>query len=116
MNLNRILPKDTLHGVGGDTLSFGDLAQALATLTVLLDGEIVQYQGISADVLSFEAGAPHAGAHSLDDQVALEFGDGADDDNDSPAQWAGGIDAFPEGDELDLESAQFIQNLQEVAS
>jgi hypothetical protein len=114
MNLDWILAKDTLHGGSGNTMSFGDLAQALATLTVLLDGEIVQYQGISADV--FEAGAPHAGGHSLDDQVAFKFGDGADDDNDSPAQWAGGIDAFPEGDELDLESAQFIQNLQEVAS
>jgi hypothetical protein len=85
MNLDWILAKDTLHGGSGNTMSFGDLAQALATLTVLLGGEIIQYQGISADVLSFKTSAPHAGAHSLDDQVALEFGNGADDDNDGPA-------------------------------
>ena len=40
----------------------------LAALTVLLDGGAVQDQGSSADSLAVEAGAPHAGAHSLDDE------------------------------------------------
>jgi hypothetical protein len=48
-------------------VAFGDLAKALAMLTVSLDGSVVEDQRISADVLVFEAGAPHAGAHSLDD-------------------------------------------------
>ena len=32
---------------------------------------------ITADVLAFETGAPHAGAHPFDDQVALQLSDGA---------------------------------------
>ena len=82
-------------------MAFGDLPDALATLTVLLDGGVVQYQRSSADVLAFEPGAPHAGAHPFDDQVAFQFGDGADDDHDGPAQRAAGIDIFPEADVLD---------------
>jgi hypothetical protein len=34
----------------------------------------------ASDLAAFEAGAPHAGAHPFDNQVAFEFGDGADDD------------------------------------
>ena len=52
--------------------------------------------------VAFKARAPHAGAHSLDDQVAFEFGDGADDHDESAAQRATGVDIFPEADELRL--------------
>ena len=82
-------------------MAFGDLAEALALAAVSLDCGVVQYQRIAADVLAFEPGAPHAGAHPLDDQVAFQFGDGADDDHDGPAQRAAGIDIFPEADVLD---------------
>ncbi len=85
-------------------MAFGDLAEALATLTVSLDGGIIQDQWVAADVLAFETGAPHAGAHPLDDQVAFQFGDGADDDDDGPAQRAAGVDIFPEADVLDVEA------------
>lgn len=34
----------------------------------------------ASDPAAFEAGAPHAGAHPFDNQVACEFGDGADAD------------------------------------
>jgi hypothetical protein len=50
---------------------------------------------------AFKAGAPHAGAHPLDDQVALELGDGADDDDQGAPQWAAGVDLLAETDELD---------------
>ena len=67
-------------------MAFCDLSDALALAAVSLDGGVVQYQWIAADMLAFEPGAPHAGAHPLDDQVAFQFSDGADDDHDSPAQ------------------------------
>ena len=64
----------------------GDLSDALTTLTVLLDGEVVQHERSSADPLAFKACAPHAGAHPLDDQTAFQLGDGADDHDDGAAQ------------------------------
>ena len=76
----------------------GDLSKTQAALTVLLDGEIVQAQRSSADVLAFQAGAPHAGAHPLDDQAAFEFGGGADDHDESTAQRAAGVDLLAETD------------------
>ena len=81
-----------LYGSRRDAMAFGDLAKALATLTILLDGGAVQYQRSSADALAVEAGAPHAGAHPLDDQDAFQLSDGADDDHDGAAQRAAGVD------------------------
>src|ERR1019366_3903438 len=75
-------------------MAFSDLTDTLAMLTVSLDGEVIQDQRIAADVLAFRPGAPHAGAHPLDNQVAFEFGDCTDDDHDGPAQRAAGIDIF----------------------
>ena len=75
-------------------MALGDLADALALAAVSLYGGVVQHQRIAADVLAFEPGAPHAGAHSLDNQVAFQFSDGADDDHDGPAQRAAGVDIF----------------------
>jgi hypothetical protein len=66
-------------------------------------------------MLSFELGAPHAGAHPLDDQIPFQLGDGADDHHHRPPQRSAGVDIFPEADELDLEMIQFIQDLKEVA-
>ena len=70
--------------------------------------------GLPADVAAFEPGAPHAGAHPLDDQVAFELGDGADDDHDGAAQRPAGVDLFTETDELDFEAVQLVQNFKEV--
>jgi hypothetical protein len=86
----------------------------LATLAVSLDGEVIEDQRISADVLSFKPGAPHAGAHSLDDQVAFQLGDCADDDHDGPAQRTASIDILPEADVLDFQPVQFVQDIEEV--
>jgi hypothetical protein len=66
-------------------MSPGDLAQALPALAVREDGSMVQNKWRASDVLAFETGAPHSGAHSLDDQVALKFSDGANDDDDGAA-------------------------------
>jgi len=40
-----LLAKDTLHSCGRDAMTLGDLSDALATLTVLLDSDVVQYEG-----------------------------------------------------------------------
>ena len=95
-------------------MPFGDLTDTLAVLTVSLDGEVIQDQGSSTDLLSFEPGTPHSGAHSLDDQIAFQFSDGADDDHDSPAQRSAGIDVFPRADVLDLETTELVQDLEEM--
>ena len=95
-------------------MALGDLAKALSTAAVLLDSGMVQYQRIAADVLTFEAGAPHAGADPLNDQATFEFGDGADDHNDGSAQRATCVDVFPEADVLDPQPVQFIKHIQKV--
>jgi len=48
------------------------------------------------NALSFQPGAAHAGAHSLDDQIAFEFRDGTDDDHHGPAQRSASVNVFPE--------------------
>ena len=102
--LGRELSQHTLYSGRRNAMAFGDLSDALALAAVALDGGVVQYQRIAADVLALKPGAPHAGAHPLDDQIAFQFGNGADDDHDGPAQRAAGIDIFPEADVLDLKT------------
>jgi hypothetical protein len=92
----------------------GDLSDALALAAVLLDGGTVQYQRLAADVLPFETSAPHAGADPLDDQAALEFGDGADDHDKSAAQRAAGVEIFPEADVLNPDPIQLVQDIKEM--
>jgi F420-0:gamma-glutamyl ligase-like protein len=95
-------------------MALGDLADALALAAVALDSGTIQLQRIAADMLAFEPCAPHAVAHPLDDQVAFELGDGADDDHDGPAQRAADVDVFPEAGELDLETVELVENIEEV--
>jgi hypothetical protein len=66
-------------------------------------------------MLAFKTGAPHAGAHPLDDEAALELGNSADDDDDSPAQRAGRVDALPERDELYLQVVQLVEHGEKMA-
>ena len=63
---------------------------------------------------AFEPGTAHAGFHSLDDQVALEFCDRADDHGQGAAQRAACVDLFAERDELDFETAQFVEDFEEM--
>ena len=64
--------------------------------------------------VDLQAGAPHAGAHSFDDQATFEFRDGPDDNYDGPAQGVGGVDIFAEADVLDLETVELVQDFKEV--
>jgi len=66
-------------GGAANQIALRQLAQAVPSLTVPLDGGAIENQGFPSDVSAFELGAPHAGAHSLDNQTALQFSDGADD-------------------------------------
>ncbi len=63
---------------------------------------------------TFELGPAHAGAHPLDNQVAFQFSNGADNRYDRPTQRAAGIDLLAEADKLDVEMIQFIQHFEEV--
>ena len=92
----------------------GDRTKAEALSAVTLDSGVVEFKRLTSDVLAFELGAPHAGADSLDDQAALQFGDDGDDYHDGPAQRPAGIDIFPERDVLDVEVIQFVQGCEEV--
>jgi len=93
---------------------FCDLAQALAILKVFLDSCVIEYQWVAADVLAFEACAPHSGAHAFHYKVAFEFGDGADDDNDSPSQRTGSVDVLSEADVFDVEAVELVEDIEEV--
>jgi len=52
--------------------------------------------------------------HPLDDQATLQLSDGADDDDNRPAQRTAGVDLFAEGDELDVQPVQLVQHIEEV--
>ena len=80
-------------------------------MAITQDGLSVQNECGATDGSAFQFGAPHAGAHSFDDQVAFQFSDRTDDDDDGPAQRTGGIDLLAEAGELDVEPAQFIEHL-----
>lgn len=51
---------------------------------------------------------------SLRDRDPGDAGPGADDDHDSTAQRAAGIDLLPEADELDAQVVELVEHLQEV--
>jgi hypothetical protein len=65
-------------------------------------------------VPSFELGASHAGAYPFADQVAFEFCDRSDDDDDGAAQRAAGVDLFAEADVLNTLLIELIKKLKEV--
>ena len=85
-------------------------------LAILLNSGMVELQRMVADVPAFEASSPHAGAHSLDDEVALKLSDGADDDHDGSAQRTAGVDLLAETDELDAYPVQVVEHIEEVTS
>jgi hypothetical protein len=48
----------------------------------LEDSNPIDVERTTADMPAFQPGTTHAGAHSFDDEISLEFGDGPDDDDD----------------------------------
>ena len=96
-------------------MGLGDLAKAVASSPITQHSSPIYIQWPAADVLAFEPGAAHAGPDALDDEVALELGDGADDDHNRAAQRAARVEVLTEADELDLEVVELVQHLEEVA-
>lgn len=92
----------------------GDLAQALAEPPVAKDGFPIEVERLSADAPALELGPAHAGADTFDDQVPFELGDRTDDDNDGAAQRAAGVDLLAEADELDAQTIELVEHLEEV--
>ena len=74
-----------MDGSPGGAVGSCQLALAVPVLAVFEDCFAIWLERPSADVAAFEAGSPHAGADALNDQVAFELGDGADDHYDGPA-------------------------------
>ena len=99
-----------------DAIKPGELAQALATAAIADEGVAIDVEWRPADTLALQPGAAHAGAYPLDDQVAFQFGDGADDHDDGAAQRAAGIDVLAEADELDVEVAELVEYLQKCVT
>ena len=105
-----------MNAGAGDAVSLGDLAETVAVLAVPNDAFTVEIKRPASDVPALELGAPHAGAHPFDDQVAFKLRDGADDDDDGAAKRATGVDLLPKADELDLQPVELVQHLEEVTS
>ncbi len=90
-----------MDGGPGDAVEFCEFAQAHAGGAVTENAGAIDLDRLAADVPAFEAGPAHAGAHALYYKVALELGDGADDDHHGPAERPAGVDVLAEADELD---------------
>src|ERR1035441_567736 len=90
------------------------LIQALTVLPVAEDGGSIWDQSFPSDVPAFELGPPHAGAHPLDDEAALQLRDRTNDNSDRPAQGTASVDRFAEANELYGEPVQFVEHLEEV--
>ena len=109
-----MLAEHAVDGGTGDQVALGQLTEALAALTVVKDGGAIENKRLPSDVPAFQFGAAHPGPYPLDDQVALQLGDSADDDHNRAAQRPSGVDLFAEADELDVQPVQLIQHLKEV--
>src|ERR1035441_5214868 len=113
-NSGDLLTEHAVDGGAGHKVALCQLAQALPVLPAAEDRGSIEDQGFATDVPAFELSASHYGAHPLDDQAAFQFCDCTDDDHNGPAERAAGIDLFPEADELDIQSVQFIEHFEEV--
>ena len=106
--------KDAVDSGARDKMALRQLTETLSALPILKDGRAIENKGLASDVAAFELCPPHAGPDPFDDQVALQFGDRSDDDDNSSAQRTSGIDLLAEADELDVEPVQLIEHLEEV--
>src|SRR5271155_5111052 len=104
-----VLAEHAVDGGAGDTIALGQLAQTLALLAIPPDSSTIEFEGLAPDVAALELCSAHAGAHPLDDQVALQFRDRSDDDHHRPTQRTAGIDLFAEAYELDVEPVQVVE-------
>jgi hypothetical protein len=91
-----------------------DVGQAIAAVAVPEDCNPVDLEWTSADVPALQPGATHSCPYPFDDEIALQFGDRSDDDDDGPSERAAGIEILPEANELDAEVVEFVQHFEEV--
>lgn len=110
----RLLLKHTVDGGSGDRVGLRQLSEAAVELAITDYGGTIDLQRRSAHGTSFEAGAAHAGAHPLDDQVAFELGDCSYDHDGGAAQRSASVDLLAEAQELDVEPVQLVEHFEEV--
>src|SRR5258707_4105121 len=98
----------------GHTISLGQLSQTLTASPVREDGTSIKVQRLAADVPAFQPRSSHAGAHSLDDEIAFQFCDGRDDDDERAAQRTARVEVLAEAEELHIQPTEFIEHFEEV--
>src|SRR3954465_842343 len=109
--------EDAADGGFRDAVDGGDLLERVAELVaVVADLLGVNGERRPPDLAAIELGAAHAALDSFHDQAALELGDSADDDQQSPAHGSSGIDVLAQRDELDVDALELVEQLEEVAS
>ena len=87
---------------------------AVPPLTITLDGGVVELERLSSNVLAIQSGMPHSSANSLADQVAIEFGDRADEDCEAGTLWTACVNPLSQTAKLNAESVEYVEYLQEV--
>ena len=93
----------------------GQFGEAVSLCPVAPQGLVIDVERWASDALAFQPGTPHAGFNTLDNEVALQFGNRADDDHHGSAQRPAGVDVLPEGNKLEAEMVEFVEHFQEVA-
>ena len=114
-NSGYLLTQHPMDSRSAHQMGLRQLTQALTVLPIAEDGGPIKNQSFAPDMPAFELGSPHPGAHPLDDKAALQLRDGADDHHDRSSQRTAGVDLFAEADELDVQSDQLVQHLEEVS-
>ena len=68
-----MLAEHSMDSRAADQVGLRQLSQAMALLAITEDGGPIKDQSLPSDMPAFELGPPHAGAHPLDDQAALQL-------------------------------------------
>jgi hypothetical protein len=109
-----LLANHAMDGSPGDAITFRQLAKTLTLVAIAQDAMAIEVEWLTPDGTALELRPSHAGAHSLDDQVAFQLGDGSNNHYHRATQRAAGVDLFAEGDEFDVEAVQLVQSFKEV--
>jgi hypothetical protein len=96
-------------------MCIGDLSKAESANTVADDSSAIDFEWSTSDPSAFELRSAHARSDPLDNKVALELGDGSDDDDHRSTERTTGVDVLAEADELDVVVAEIIEYFEEVA-
>src|SRR6185437_2252591 len=103
-----------MDGSPRDAVTLGQLTKALTLAAIAQDGGAIELEWLPSDVATFELGTAHSGAHPFDDQVAFQFRDSSDDDDDRSTQRTARVDLFAETDKLDVDPILFVEYFEEV--